>query len=177
MHWIRDCLAAHVCCENSEYMNLYIFSRLDASRQMGDFLSFSHFFECRGWVAVDPGISDSGALEKSEDVLRTAWLLVYTVCIANGWFLLTIQQGYVENRSFDRNRRLFDAVMANGAFYATLSVLFAVLVVFLAVRCQQSAPAQSHRCKRASTRAHATRYTHALLFTHKMACVHILLAY
>ena len=82
---------------------------------------------------MEPNFSDNDALTKSEDALRTAWLLVYTVCVANGWLLIPIQQAFVENRGFHQLKRFVDAAFANSITYSIACVCFAVLVVLLAV--------------------------------------------
>jgi hypothetical protein len=101
---------------------------------------------CRSWSPVEHDFSDNDALQTSEAALRTAWLLVYTVCVANGWLLIPIQQAFVENRGFNQLKRFIDAASANSITYSIACVLFAVLVVCLAVRMVQNMACMRHTC-------------------------------
>lgn len=46
----------------------------------------------RTWNAVENIADDYAALERSQEAVRIAWLMVYSVCVCNGWFVLTARE-------------------------------------------------------------------------------------
>ena len=78
-----------------------------------------------------PERSAKDVLEKWYNVLRSAWIVVYTVVQVNGWILLTFQTSFIESRRFTVLGKLKQAFIENVGFYAVLAAVNGVGCLFI----------------------------------------------
>ena len=70
-------------------------------------------------------------LDKWYNILRSAWIVVYTVCQVNGWILLTFQSSFIESRRFTILGKLKQAFIENFGFYAALGAFNGIGCLFI----------------------------------------------
>jgi hypothetical protein len=87
--------------------------------------------EWRDGAGVMDGDTASRVVRKWLGFLKTAWIVIWSICQINGWILLTFQSSFIESRRFTYMGKFLTAMWDNLGFYAAMGVMSAVGFLFI----------------------------------------------
>jgi hypothetical protein len=87
--------------------------------------------EWRDGAGVMEGDTASRVVRKWLGFLKTAWIVIWSICQINGWILLTFQSSFIESRRFTYMGKFLTAMWDNLGFYAAMGVMSAVGFLFI----------------------------------------------